>query len=51
VRGIDKTALKAQIRELKKKRDQALEAHDADGLKTVRRHIHHLNRQIRAHLD
>ena len=51
VHGIDKPALKAKMRELKKKRDQALEAHDSAGLKSLRRHIHHLNRQIRAHLD
>ncbi len=51
VHGIDKTGLKAKIRELKKRRDQALEAHDSAQLKDVRRHIHALNRQIRAHLD
>ncbi len=51
VHGIDKAALKAQIRELKKTRDRALETHDSASLKDVRRHIHHLNRQIRAHLD
>jgi hypothetical protein len=51
VHGIDKSGLKAKIRDLKKKRDQALEAHDSAGLKVVRRQIHHLNRQIRAHLD
>jgi hypothetical protein len=51
VHGIDKTSLKAKIRELKKKRDQALEARDSAELKNVRRHIHHLNRQIRAHMD
>ncbi len=49
--GIDKARMKATIRELKKKRDQALEAHDSAQLKDVRRHIHHLNRQIRAHTD
>ena len=50
VKGIDKTAIKARIRELKKERDVALEAHDHDRLKSVRREIHHLNREIRAHL-
>ncbi|MBI3400939.1 MAG: hypothetical protein HY048_05925 [Acidobacteria bacterium] len=48
--GIDKPAIKAQIRELKKKRDAAMEAHDAGALKVVRRQIHRLNRQIRAHV-
>jgi len=51
VTGIDKPAIKAKIRELKKQRDQALEAHDGDALKSVRRQIHHLNRQIRAHVS
>ena len=48
--GIDKPAIKTQMRELKKKRDAAIEAHDSDALKSVRRQIHRLNRQIRAHV-
>jgi hypothetical protein len=48
--GIDKPAIKAQMRDLRQKRDAALEAHDHDTLKTVRRQIHRLNRQIRAHV-
>ena len=48
--GIDKPAIKAKMRELKKERDAALEAHDRDTLKSVRRQIHRLNRQIRAHV-
>lgn len=50
-KGIDKPAIKAQMRELKKKRTVALDARDPDALKSVRRQIHRLNRQIRAHLD
>jgi hypothetical protein len=50
-KGIDKPAIKAQMRELKKKRTVALDARDTDALKSIRRQIHHLNRQIRAHLD
>src|SRR5436305_14585528 len=50
VMGIDKPAIKARIRELKTKRSQALEAHDHDALRSLRRQIHHLNRQIRAHV-
>jgi hypothetical protein len=50
VKGIDKAALKAKIRTLKKQRDAALEARDPDALKSTRRHIHALNRQIRAHM-
>ena len=51
VTGIDKPAIKAKIRELKQKRDHALEAHDHGELKNVRRQIHRLNRQIRAHVS
>ena len=49
--GIDKTAIKAKMRQLKKERDAAIEAGDHDQLRAVRRHIHRLNRQIRAHLQ
>jgi hypothetical protein len=48
--GVDKAAIKAKIRELKAKRDAALEAGDHAQLKSVRRNIHHLNHQIRAHV-
>jgi len=48
--GIDKPALKAKIRALKAKRDEALAAHDHDLLKNVRRQIHRINRDIRRHL-
>ena len=51
VSGIDKPAIKAKMRELKKKRDAALAAHDPDKLRSARRERHHLNRQIRAHLS
>ena len=44
--GVDKAAIKAQIRELKKKRDEALSAHDHTQLKVVRRTIHRLKRRI-----
>jgi hypothetical protein len=49
--GIDKPAIKAKMRELKKKKEAAIEAHDHDALKSLRRQIHGLNRQIRAHLN
>ena len=48
--GIDKPKIKAHMRELKQKRQAALEARDAEALKSVRRHLHRLNRQIRAHV-
>jgi len=44
--GVDKATIKSRIRELKKKRDEALSAHDHVQLKTVRRTIHRLKRQI-----
>ena len=47
-KGIDKTGIKAKIRDLKKERARALGAHDHEQLKAVRRQIHRLNRRIRA---
>ncbi|MBA3513441.1 MAG: Rho termination factor N-terminal domain-containing protein [Pyrinomonadaceae bacterium] len=44
--GVDKASIKARIRKLKKKREEALAAHDHDQLKVVRRTIHRLKRQI-----
>jgi hypothetical protein len=44
--GVDKATIKARIRELKIKRAAALEAHNHTELKTVRRTIHRLKRQI-----
>jgi len=48
--GIDKPAIKAKMRELKKQRESALQTHDHELLKSIRRQVHHLNRQIREHL-
>ncbi|HEY8553885.1 MAG TPA: hypothetical protein VIL43_05030 [Burkholderiales bacterium] len=47
--GIDKTAVKVRIRELKKKRDEILASSEKDRaqLKSVLRQIHDLKRQIR----
>ncbi len=44
--GVDKASIKAQLRELKQKRDEALTAHDAKQLKVVRRTMHRLKRRI-----
>jgi DNA-binding IclR family transcriptional regulator len=49
--GIDKAGIKAKIRMLKQERDRALEAHDRSALKSLRRQVHQLNRQIRAHVS
>jgi hypothetical protein len=50
VTGIDKSAVKAKMRELMKQRDAALESQDHVQLKSLRRQIHRLNHQIRAHM-
>jgi hypothetical protein len=48
--GVDKGAIKAEMRALKKQRDEALEARDPDKLRVVRRKLHRLNHQIRSHV-
>jgi hypothetical protein len=44
--GVDKASIKARIREMKQKRDEAVAAHDHAKLKVARRTIHRLKRQI-----
>jgi len=44
--GIDKSSIKARIRELKAQRADAVAAHDHAQLKVVRRTIHRLKRRI-----
>ena len=44
--GVDKASIKSRIREMKKKRDEALTAHDRAQLKVARRTIHRLKRRI-----
>lgn len=51
VHGIDKTSIKSQIRALKAERDRALDVHDHMRLKSIRRQMHRLNHQIRAHMN
>ena len=48
--GIDKPAIKAKMRELKGKRDEALAARDQGAVKSLRRQLHALNREIRRHV-
>jgi hypothetical protein len=45
--GINKAELKVKIGQLKKQRDQLLEAHDREALHAVRRQMHHLKRELR----
>ncbi|MFH1277987.1 MAG: hypothetical protein ABIK65_06390 [Candidatus Eisenbacteria bacterium] len=44
--GINKTKVRARIKALKKKRDEALAAGDSKQVKFVRRRIHELKRRI-----
>ncbi len=44
---VEKTTIKVQIRQIKRKRDEALAAHDHPQLKQARREIHSLKRQLR----
>ena len=44
--GVDKSAIKSRIRELKTQREAAIAAHDSAQLRVVRRTIHRLKRQI-----
>lgn len=48
--GIDKPAIKAQMRSLKKERKAAIEAHDSEQLARVRHKLHRLNHQLRSHM-
>ena len=45
--GVDKSAIKKQIRELKVRRAEALGSKDRTQLKRIRRRIHRLKREIR----
>ena len=47
-RGLDKAKLKTRMHQLKSEKQKALEAHDSERLKAIRREYHHLNRKIRA---
>ena len=44
--GLNKSEIKAQIKDLKGKRDQAIAIHDHAQLKAVRRRMHYLRRMI-----
>jgi hypothetical protein len=46
--GAAKEQARARLHELKKKRDEAIAAHDHDRLKTIRREYHHWNHKLRA---
>jgi len=46
----DKSAVKARLRALKVERQAALDAHNHEKLSSVRRQLHRLNHQLRAHV-
>jgi DNA-binding IclR family transcriptional regulator len=46
--GIDKSAIKGKLRQLKGEREKALAAHDHKLLKQIRRQMHRLKRHVRA---
>lgn len=48
--GIDKSTIKAEIRKLKKVRDEAYRVKDPAGLRATRHKIHLLRRQLRRSL-
>ena len=45
--GVDKAAMKARLRELKRERLEALEEHDREHLAAVRHEIHRLKGKLR----
>ena len=47
--GFDKVAIKARMKALHSRRDEALESHDLLTLKVLRKELHALNHRLRAH--
>lgn len=47
VKGVNKTRIKQEIRQLKKQRDAIIESGEAGDLQAIRRQIHALKRQLR----
>ncbi len=47
--GVDKAGLKAKMRALKQQRDEAIDEHDSERLRIIRRQLHRLNHEIRSH--
>lgn len=44
--GINKTEIKQKIHQLKRQRDELIDAHDPEALHAVRRQMHHLKREL-----
>lgn len=49
VTGFDKGHIKAQMRVLRQKRDEAVAGGDSEQLHSIRRQLHRLNHQVRCH--
>ena len=47
VKGVDKTKIKSQIRELKKQRDEAIQSKDSEAQSKARRKIRYLKKVLR----
>ncbi len=47
VKGIDKQAVKAKVREWQKKRDEALSSGNRENLRVALDHIHHFKHRLR----
>lgn len=50
VTGVDKSAIKTQIKELKKKRNEAISSKNKEELVKVRRKIRNLKKDLRRHM-
>ena len=50
VDGFDKSSIKARMKKLRERRDEAFEAHDGTALKAIRGELHTLNHRVRAHM-
>lgn len=46
IKGFDKSSIKAKIRALKKEREQAIEAHNRQQLKAIRRQLKNLKKRL-----
>jgi hypothetical protein len=44
--GVNKSDIKAQIRQMKKRREELIEAGDHEALHVIRRQMHHLKREL-----
>lgn len=48
--GVNKTEIKQKIRQLKIQRGEAIQGKDGERLRSIRRQIHNLKRELRKHM-